>query len=252
MNKDTVRQWANLLSVLLALTINILASTLPLNGQNTGEISDRFQVYFVPAGYVFAIWGVIYIGWIAFTVFQFLPSRKESPRLRRLGYWFALSGVLNGAWLFCWHYNLFGLSVAVMLALLGTLIISYLRLEVGLAEVGSGERWSVDIPFGTYLGWISVATIANFTSWLDSIAWSGFGISPQIWAVIMLAVASLVGTAIALTRREVAFLLVLVWSFAGIAQKQAAAPLVSNSAWVASAFVLGLLVFKVLKNRQKG
>jgi hypothetical protein len=252
MNKDTIRQWANMLSVLFALTVNILASTLPLNGQNTGEISDRFQVYFVPAGYVFAIWGVIYIGWIAFTVFQFLPSQKESPRLRRLGYWFAMSGILNGLWLFCWHYNLFGLSVVVMLALLGTLIISYLRLEVGLAEVGSGERWAVDIPFGTYLGWISVATIANFTSWLDSISWSGFGIAPQVWAVIMLAVASLVGAAMAFTRREVAFLLVLVWSFVGIAQKQAAVPLVANSAWLGSAFVLVLVFFRVLKNRRTG
>jgi hypothetical protein len=110
----------------------------------------------------------------------------------------------------------------------------------------------VDIPFGTYLGWISVATIANLTSWLDSISWSGFGISPQIWAVIMLAVASLVGLAMAVTRREVPFLLVLVWSFVGIAQKQAAAPLVANSAWVASAFILGLVVFRVSKNRQVG
>src|SRR5512147_3227802 len=99
MSKDRIRQYANLLSVLLALTINILATTLPLNGQNTGEISDRFRVYFVPAGYVFSIWGIIYIGWIAFTIFQFLPSQKENPRLRWLGYLFAISNVLNAAWL---------------------------------------------------------------------------------------------------------------------------------------------------------
>lgn len=85
MSKDTLRQLANAASVVLALTVNILASTLPLNGQNTGEISDRFEVYFVPAGYVFAIWGIIYIGWIAFAIYQFLPAQKESPRLRRLG-----------------------------------------------------------------------------------------------------------------------------------------------------------------------
>ena len=115
MAKDTIRQVVNLLSILLALTVNILASALPLNGQNTGEISDRFQVFFVPAGYVFSIWGIIYIGWIAFAIFQFQPAQKENPRLRRLGYLFALSNVLNAAWLFCWHYNRFGLSVLVML-----------------------------------------------------------------------------------------------------------------------------------------
>src|SRR5512145_510718 len=95
MSKDTIRQIANLLSALLALTINVLAVTLPLNGQDTGEISDRFQVYFVPAGYVFSIWGIIYIGWIAFTIFQLLPSQRDNARLRRLGYLFALSNLAN-------------------------------------------------------------------------------------------------------------------------------------------------------------
>jgi hypothetical protein len=80
MSKDKLRQLADALSVILALTVNILANALPLNGQNTGEISNRFRVYFVPAGYVFAIWGIIYIGWIAFVVYQFLPTHQESPR----------------------------------------------------------------------------------------------------------------------------------------------------------------------------
>src|SRR5829696_7176711 len=144
MSKDTIRQYANLLSVLAALTVNILASALPLNGQNTGEISDRFQVYFVPAGYVFAIWGIIYIGWIAFSIYQARPAQKENPRLRSLGYLFALSNVFNAAWLFCWHYNQFGLSVIVMLTLLGLLIASYLRLNVNHSSVTRGEYWSVD------------------------------------------------------------------------------------------------------------
>ena len=250
MSKETVRQIANALSVVLALTINILASALPLNGQNTGEISDRFQVFFVPAGYVFAIWLIIYIGWIAFAIYQFLPAQKENPRLQKLGYWFALSGVFNAAWLFCWHYNLFGVSVLVMLALLGTLIASYLKLDVGRAPVSSGEKWAVDVPFGVYLGWISVATIANITDYLYDIGWSGFGIAPQMWAVIMLAVASLVGLGMALTRRDAGYLFVFVWAFAGIAVKQAAEPLVANSAWAATILALGLAVFSLIRRRR--
>jgi translocator protein len=117
--------------------VNVLATTLPLNGQNTGAISDRFRVYFVSAGYVFAIWGVIYLGWIAFIVYQFRPSQKGSPHLQRLGYLFALSNLANAAWLFCWHYNQFGLSVLVILTLLGLLIASYLRLNVNGSSVSS-------------------------------------------------------------------------------------------------------------------
>lgn len=249
MSKDTIRQVVNLVSVLLALTVNILASTLPLNGQNTGEISDRFEVLFVPAGYVFSIWGLIYIGWIAFTIFQLQPSQKENPRLRRLGTLFALSNLANAAWLFCWHYNLFGLSVIVMLALLGLLIASYLRLNVNRADVSRIEYWSVDILFSVYLGWITVATVANITDWLYFIGWDGFGISAQVWAVIMLAVASLLGLAMALTRSDAGYLSVLVWAFIGIAVKQADAPLVAVSASIAAALMLALIVFSLFRLR---
>lgn len=250
MSKNTVRQLANALSVVLAITVNILASALPLNGQNTGEISDRFQVFFVPAGYVFSIWGIIYIGWIAFAIYQFLPAQKENPRLQKLGYLFALSGVFNAAWLYCWHYNLFGLSVLVMLALLGTLIVSYLKLDVGRALVSSGEKWAVDIPFSVYLGWVSVATVANITSWLYSINWNGFGIAPQMWTIIMLGVVSLVGLEMALTRRDAGYLFVFVWAFAGIAVKQAAEPLVANSAWVGTIVALLLAVYSLVQTRR--
>jgi hypothetical protein len=250
MSKDTLRQIANTFSVVLALTVNILASTLPLNGQNTGEISDRFQVYFVPAGYVFAIWGIIYIGWIAFIVYQFLPTQKENPRLQNLGYLFALSGVFNAAWLFCWHYNQFGLSVIVMLALLATLIGSYLKLDVGRASTSAAERWCVDIPFSVYLGWITVATVANVTSYLYSINWSGFGIPAQAWAAIMIAVASLLGLLMALTRRDSGYLFVLAWSFVGIALKQAEFALVATSAWLAVVLALGLAAYSIIQRRR--
>ncbi|MBI3162280.1 MAG: tryptophan-rich sensory protein [Chloroflexi bacterium] len=247
MSKDTLRQLANLASVIVALTVNILASTLPLNGQNTGEISDRFQVYFVPASYVFAIWGIIYIGWIAFTIFQFRPSQKEGPRLRNLGYLFALSGLVNAAWLFTWHYNLFGLSVLVMLTLLGLLIASYLKLNVNRSSASGAEWWSVDLPFSVYLGWITVATVANVTDWLYLVEWSGFGIAPQTWAVIMIAIASVLGLLMALTRRDAGYLSVLVWSFAGIAVKQVTAPGVVTAAWIGAGAMLVLAGYSLTR-----
>jgi hypothetical protein len=250
MSKDTIRQYTNLFSVILALAVNILASTLPLNGQNTGEISDRFQVLFVPAGYVFAIWGVIYLGWIAFIIFQLQASQKESPRLRRLGYLFALSNIANAAWLFCWHYNLFGLSVLVMLTLLGLLIVSYLRLDVNRSPVRRVEYWSVDVVFSVYLGWITVATVANISDWLYLVEWDGFGISAQSWAVIMLAIASLLGLAMALTWRDAGYLSVLVWAFIGIAVKQISAPMVALSAWIAAALMLGLAIFSLIRRQR--
>lgn len=222
----------NIFATLIALTVNVLASALPLNGKNTGAISDQFKVLFVPAGYVFAIWGVIYIGWIAFLVYQALPSQRDNARLQRIGWLYALSGVLNAGWLFTWHYELFSLSVVVMLALLLTLVTIYLRLDNGRVQVSTAEKWCVNIPFSVYLGWISVATIANITDLLYYWRWDGWGIAPELWAVIMLVVATALGLAMTLMRGDVAFLLVLVWSFIGIAIKQAATPIVANTAWV--------------------
>jgi benzodiazapine receptor len=252
MSNDKVRQFTNLLSVLVGLTVNILAVTLPLNGQDTAEISDRFEVYFVPAGYVFSIWSIIYLGWIAFIIFQFRSSQTESPRLRRLGYLFALSNLANAAWLFCWHYNLFGLSVLVMLTLLGLLIASYVRLNVNREAVSRTEYWSVDILFSVYLGWITVATVANITDWLYFIGWDGFSIPDQTWAVIMLAVASFLGLAMALTRRDLGYLAVLAWAFAGIAIKQTSAPNVVLSAWIVAAAMLGLAIYSLIRKHSSG
>jgi hypothetical protein len=165
---------------------------------------------------------------------------------------FALSNLANATWLFCWHYNLFGLSVLVMLTLLSLLTASYVRLNVNREAVSRSEYWSVDILFSVYLGWITVATVANITDWLYFIGWDGFGISDQTWAVIMLAVASVLGLAMALTRRDVAYLLVLTWAFAGIAIKQTSAPNVVLSAWIAAAAMLGLAIYSFIRRRSSG
>jgi hypothetical protein len=124
MMKDITRQISVVVTVLITLVVNGLANALPLNGQNTGQISDRFNVYFVPAGYVFSIWGLIYIGLIAFAIYQALPSQRANPRLRATGWWITLGGIANSAWIFLWHYNQFPLTLIAMLVLLATLIVT--------------------------------------------------------------------------------------------------------------------------------
>ena len=247
MNKDTTRQWVNVLMTLMALTVNGLANALPLNGQNTGAISDRFKVFFVPAGYVFAIWGVIYIGLIAFAVYQALPAQRANPRLRSIGYLYALSCLANSVWIFMWHFNHFTVSVLVMLVLLVSLLAIYLRLDIGRAAEHRAERWCVDIVFSIYLGWITVATIANVTDALDNVGWSGWGIAPEMWAVIMLVVALLVTIAMMATRRDIAYALVIVWATIGIAVKQAATAQVANVAWIVAAVVVVGLVYAITR-----
>jgi hypothetical protein len=240
--KDTVRQIVVIAATIVTIVVNTLANALPINGQNTGEISDRFDVYFVPAGYVFSIWGVIYLLLIIFSVYQALPAQREDPALRRIGYLYALSGLANSGWIFLWHYELFPLTVVVMALLLGLLIAIYLRLDVGRAQVPPTTRWLVHLPFSVYLGWITVATIANVTALLDFLNWNGWGIAPEAWAVIMLAAATGITAAVIFTRLDAAYGLVIVWALAGIAVKHAGTPTVGVAAWAAAGVVVLLLV----------
>jgi hypothetical protein len=188
----------------------------------------------VPAGYVFSIWGLIYIGLILFSIYQALPAQRENPRLVRLGYLPALTGVANTAWIFLWHYEQFPLTLVAMLALLVTLIAIYLQLRAGRPQVSRAERWMVFLPFSVYLGWISVATIANISQVLYAAGWSGWGISAPLWAALLLLVATGLGLVMYFTRKDAAYVLVLVWAFIGIAVKFPETPVVFLTAWVAS------------------
>jgi benzodiazapine receptor len=252
MNKDTIRQIVVIAALVITIAVNGLANALPLNNLTTGEISDRFKVYFVPAGYVFSIWGLIYLALAAYAIYQALPAQRENPRLRSIGDLFALSCVANVAWLFLWHYEQFPFTLVAMLALLLLLIAIYLRLGIGRTRVSAAEKWLVHIPFSIYLGWVTVAAIANVTSVLDYAGWDGFGL-PQVWAVVMLAAGVGIASAMGLTRGDVAYMLVIVWAFVGIAVEHAAAPLVSIAAWLASALVAAMAVVSALfyKKRSK-
>jgi hypothetical protein len=252
MNKSTWQQWGVLLAVVGTIIINGLANALPFNGLTTGGISDRFQVYFVPAGYVFAIWGLIYLGLILLAIYQLLPAQRANPRLQRVRGALIVSCVANSAWIFLWHYELFPWTLLVMGALLVSLLVIYLRLGIGRAATTVGERWLVRVPVSIYLGWVTVATIANVTSVLENARWSGWGIAPATWAVIMLAVGALVAWAMSLTRRDAAYDLVLIWAFVGIALKHAATPLVAGAAWVATVAVVVALGVAVRAGRARG
>ena len=234
-------------ALVIMVTVNVLSNSLPFNGITAPEIAELFDVYFIPAGYVFSIWGIIYIGMIAYALFQLLPGQRENPRLNQIGGWFILSSAANSVWLVLWHYGYFGFSVLAMLTLLVSLIVIYLRLSGSRNTVSAGERWLVHVPFSIYLGWITVATIANITSYLDFIDWTGFGISPLVWMFIMLFVAVVIAGIVTFTQKDIAYLLVLIWAFVGISAEQSDTAQVVNAAYVATAMVGIFVIFLVIQ-----
>jgi hypothetical protein len=248
---NTLRQTLVVIAVLAVVAVNVAANALPINGLNTGEISDRFDIFFVPAGYVFSIWGLIYLGLLGYAVYQALPAQADNPRLKSIGGLFLLSSVANIVWIFLWHYLLFPLTLIAMITLLLSLIGIYLRLRRSDVLVSNAERWLVRVPFSIYLGWISVATIANVTQVLFYLRWGGWGISEVAWAIVMLVVGVVLAGIMAFNERDPAYVLVFVWAYAGIGLAQADEVYVAMTAWGGTAMlaILSILAFALRMRR---
>lgn len=249
MENQKTLQIGNILGLILVLTLNTLAVTLPIAGRNTGEISDFYPNLFVPAGYAFSIWSLIYILLIIFVIIQakgLFSSSKEAPEfVKTIGWWFVISCVANASWILAWHYLLTFLSVVIMLLILTSLIQIYLRLDVRYPST----RFPLlaRLPFSVYLGWITVATIANITALLVSIEWNGFGISPITWTVIMILVASIVGVIVFWTRRDFGFIGVIIWALVAIMVKRQQANIPEESIIITSIYVgIALIVLAVI------
>ena len=217
-------QILNILAFGAMVYVNYLSNALPINGKTPGEISDTFSNLFVPAGITFSIWGVIYLFLLGFVIYQakdlFKSTPDATPWFSKIGPLFLLTCAANIGWIFAWHYNYVEVSVGVMVTFLILLITIYQRLGIGRGAVSSGVKWLVHTPFSIYLGWITVATIANVTALLVSIGWDGFGISEVFWTVGMIFIATLIGQKMLNSRGDVAYALVLIWAFAGIILKQ--------------------------------
>ncbi len=212
--------YGNILSFILTIVMNSLANILPLNGKTTAELSDSFPNLFVPAGYVFSIWGLIYILLAIFTIFQAVPKYSDEYIIKRVSILFIISNLANSAWIIFWHYERLFESLIVMLILLASLILIYIRLEIGLDTVSRKLKITSQIPFSVYLGWITVATVANITALLVSINWDGLGINEVTWTALVITVATIIALILTFTRGDYAYALVPVWAFIGIAVKQ--------------------------------
>jgi len=231
-----------ILSLVVMLVVNIMANALPINGLTTGEISDRFPILFVPEGYVFSIWGLIYLALIAFVIYSVTSKGKGDERIDAIAWWFVASNLFNTAWILFWHNLQFALTLVAIFGLLISLVAIYLMLGIGKVKRPIVEKLLVDVPFGIYLGWATVAVVANVSQVLYFNGWRGEPLTEPAWAVIMVLVASVLGLLMIFTRKEVAYPLVLTWAFIGIWVKQSGTPAVAVTALIGAILLAVLAV----------
>jgi hypothetical protein len=235
----------NLLSVILVIGVNYYTQALRVNNTTIGEISSRYDNLFTPASYAFAIWGFIFLGLVAYSIFQVRRaffSNKPSKFIEQTGYWFAIANILNAAWVFAFMYDQIGLSVMIMLGILFSLLKIVFNTNM--------ERWDAPIeiiafvwwPICIYAGWISVATIANIAAYLTKLGWNGGGVSASTWTQIMIVIASVLNLLMIQSRNMREFGVVGVWALFAIYMRHEA----GNEPIAYTALLCSIMIFIVI------
>lgn len=240
----------NWLLFIIVIATNALANILPINGYNTGQISGFYPNYFVPAGFTFSIWGVIYLFFLNYSISYtyFSIKKTQFPEIKKYldaitpYYWFTC--LLNAGWILAWHYLQVGISVLIMLAFLVSLIQIFMIMQKQALTISPLYQFLIKTSFSIYLGWISVATIANITALLVHFNWNGFGINPIYWTILMIAIAIVLGIYFIVQYKSIAYPLVLIWALWGI--KAAQGP---KNEWINQLTVIGILVLAALISR---
>jgi hypothetical protein len=213
-------RWLNIVAFAGVLAVNYLANALPLGGKTSAEISDAHPTLVTPAGYVFAIWGLIYLLTAGFVIYQALPAGQRSRLVPHTDGWFLLSCLGNISWLFLWHYEYIPYSLIAMAVLLLSLIMLYTGIQREAKWPTLTERILVLLPFSVYLGWICVATIVNVSVVLKDAQIPLFQTGEALWAAAVLAVAVILALVTGGRNRDYALMLVFIWAFLGIAVEQ--------------------------------
>jgi hypothetical protein len=243
--------FSNFILFLIMVTMNALANILLINGKYTGQISDSYPNLFVPAGITFSIWGVIYLLLLIFSIASVIEcfQKKSQPVMNiRILMLYAASSILNSFWILAWHYELMPLSMGIMAALLMVLILIFLELEKN-RPMNLIQSFVFKVPMQVYLGWITVATIANLTALLVSFRWNGFGIQENIWTVIVMITGCAITTRMLFRHKNIPFALVVIWAYTGIILKRLSIAPVNTDIIAAGAVsigVIGLFIIGVL------
>lgn len=244
----------SIITLIVLILGTIVANYLGFQANtDTGNIANETfndTNYFFPATYIFTtIWPVIYAGIVGWAIYQALPAHRDNPRFRAAAPWLMLNIFLNGLWVFVFGLEAFVSTLPIMFVLVFTTVMAYKKLEIGVTPVGRWER-ILQIPISIYLAWLTVATVANIASALIAIGWNGFGISYEMWGLIMLLVGA--GLAIFLYRglhNDVVIPLVYLYAYIGIIVRYSDVPLVMAGAVIGALVVGGTTVYHFIKRR---
>jgi hypothetical protein len=215
----------NTIGFIMVVVVNAMAAFSLLNGTSPAEISEKYESLFVPDGLTFSIWSVIYLSLLGFVSYQlwlaFAPNKKPELTLfmERMRGWWLISCLANTCWLFSWHYEQIPLSFLLMLGLLASLLAIHLNFDISLPtqHTTKAEKIFVHIPFSLYLGWICIATVANFAALC---VYSGWGATSIPWTIFLILLCTIISTVLIIRRYNFVTGIVAIWALYGIILKR--------------------------------
>lgn len=231
--------------------INYLSNSGFMGGKTIGSVSNTVKSLFTPASYAFSIWGFIYGLLLAFVIYQgksLFTTVKDDSFVEKIGSWFFISCLANSVWVFAWVYEYTGLSCIFIFVLL----FSLLKIVLKLQKEDSPKPYFVLVwlPFAVYSGWVAVASIANVSSYLVKINWSGFGLSNQTWTIILLIIATLINLIVLWIKNIKTFVMVGVWALIAIAvANKGMGNTIENAAYLCATILFANVVFHFFKQR---
>lgn len=211
---EKIRQILVPLATIGVIFVNYLAGTGRINNITPEVVSDKYPTIITPAGYAFVIWSVIYLGMIGFSIYQALPAQRDNPRVSSIRTVYILNCAANCGWIYLWHHEMIIGALGVILLLLATLV--YINLHTRNA-VGPAETWLVKIPFSIYFGWVTVATILNFTIALVYLGVVAADLTSQILGAALIIIATLLGILMRFKLGLAAYPLTVAWALTAIA-----------------------------------
>ncbi|MFK8182030.1 MAG: tryptophan-rich sensory protein [Phormidesmis sp.] len=245
------RQWITVVAVLMAIAINALSNFFPPRGQNIGEVSDTILggVLITPEGYAFAIWGLIYLGLITYSVYQALPAQRDDDVCAHISWLLVGACILQMLWVLAFLLYQFWLSVGLMLGILVCLWMAYLRSRT--VKPTARRRWLLQSPISVYFGWITVAAVVNVASALHVMQATGTASDMRLaWAipaafVLMLVSAGIAGR-VAMRHGDAAYPAVVTWALSAIAVRHAGSIPLLSVAGVLLSVLLSLVMVHIV------
>jgi len=250
----------NAVAFLVQLCMTVLIQLKQVSDYTVGEVSEKYPSLFTPAGITFSIWGIIYLSLAVFCLYHIASAWAKPANhpaniaTERMGEWFILANLAAAFWLLSWVYEEIGLSVTLIFIQLLCLVAIHQRLGMYDTRAGAASRWLTQFPLSIYFGWITIATMANVSSYLNATPWDGWGLDPVDWTTILIGVAVFIAILVMAIRRNVLFGLVIAWGLYGIILKRMEVDSVLyyhilRTAWIGISLLGLVAVVRIIKNK---